>query len=98
MRKIIVGMFTVVLACAPLSIAWGQSPQQVGRYQLVSDSSTMFMVDTVTGRAWRYTILTKAGGEKAESPCQGLAACLIEVDRVRLTDSGWVSEIFPAKR
>ena len=29
------------------------------------------------------------------NPCTGTAACFVEVDRVRLTPAGWVSEILP---
>jgi len=105
MRYILIATLTLLLVSVSISSVWGQSSQQIGRYQLVSDhTTTMFMVDTVTGRAWRYSELIKPGGEKADSPCQGLTRCFIEVDRLRLTDSGrtgegagWASEILPPK-
>jgi hypothetical protein len=68
----------------------------------------MFLVDTTTGRVWRYTILTEeVKGEGAvterrqigERYCSGLTACFVEVDRLRLIggrdgSGDYTSELF----
>ena len=71
--------------------------QQPGRYQLVLEpDGPTWLVDTVTGRMWRQTRLTGPGGTpQPGSPCKGVGTCFFEVDRMRLTDSGWESEIVP---
>jgi len=73
-------------------------PENQGRFQLVPQSQgTMFLVDTTTGRVWRYSHLTS---EKTENPsyCTGLESCLYEVDRLKLTQAGWVSESLGTKK
>ena len=74
------------------------TPAQIGRYQLLLHSpGTVYLVDTATGRIWRYTKLTRAEQAPESNPCFGLDTCFLEVDRLRLTDSGWVSEILKGK-
>ncbi len=88
MRKIFGWVFMLALTCAPLSIAWGQSAQQIGRYQIVvtASVSATFLVDTITGKVW---VLAPSG------ECRGPQACFLEVDRLKLSESGWMSEIYP---
>lgn len=113
--------------------------QQVGRYQLVPENQgTIFLLDSITGRVWRYTRVTpseadvqgyvdgyvkalerasgrqyseterkelseivrrdeKANIEAMVNPCKGLLTCLVELDRVRLSPSGFNSELLPGK-
>ena len=97
MRKIFVVTFSLLLTSAPFSMAWSQSPQQSGRYHVVA-GDFVFLLDTVSGRVWRYMLGTEHGSEKARSLCRGDNACFFEVDRLRLTDSGWQSEVYPTKR
>lgn len=74
------------------------TPAQIGRYQLLLHSpGTVYLVDTATGRIWRYTKLTRAEQAPENNPCFGLDTCFMEVDRLRLTDSGSVSEIVKGK-
>ena len=71
-------------------------PDLSGRFQLVAenDSPLVHLVDSATGRVWRYTLLTDSNGERVENnPCSGFVACFIEVDRLSLTTAGWTSEI-----
>lgn len=96
MRKILVGVFMLAVACAPLSIAWGQSAQQTGRYQVIPQQGDLpLFVDTITGRVW---LLMKSQGNEPGSQCRGLSVCFHEIDRLRRTDQGWQSEIYPPKR
>jgi hypothetical protein len=96
MRKILVGIVMLALTCAPLSLAWGQSAQQITRYQMVTaGAATAFLIDTATGRVW---LLMTPQTAHPISECQGFSMCFHELDRLKKTDSGWASEIYPSKR
>jgi hypothetical protein len=112
MRTMLFGIFATAFVVSIAAYADAQAPRsrppdqpppiapgQVGRYQLLLNSpGTVYLVDTATGRIWRYTKLTRAEGSSDQSnPCTGLDTCFLEVDRLRLTDSGWVSEIVKGK-
>jgi hypothetical protein len=64
----------VILLLGSSVFASAQAPQSVGRYQLVSrHEGTVFLVDTVTGRVWRYSTLTDdTGSPISERYCHGL--------------------------
>lgn len=97
MRSIVIAVVTIVIvgSCIP---AGAQGPQQVGRYQVVAENQgTVFLVDTATGRVWRYSILTGPGGKETESPCRSLKACFLEVDRMKMAGGAWTSEVYPQK-
>jgi hypothetical protein len=91
----------VVLAVALWALSHAHpvaaQPQQasLGRYQLVPlPQGTMFLVDTATGRIWRFSELT---GKDVSSYCRGMTSCFYEVDRLKLVGEGWVSEITTPK-
>jgi hypothetical protein len=66
MRQILVVIATAVVVGSSV-LASAQGPQTVGRYQLVGEQQgTMFLVDTATGRVWRYTLLTEQVTSVAE--------------------------------
>lgn len=99
MRRLRRAITVVILVVALLPVGvLAQGTQQVGRWQLVSQNQgTMFLVDTATGRVWRYTKLTDGAGKEVEdNPCKGLATCFVEIDRLRLLPltGRWISEIY----
>ena len=79
------------------------STMQPGRYQTVwnHDAPTgltglgFFMIDTSTGRVWRYEVANPAVAAqdtlKSMAACK-TSSCFVELDRVSLTSVGWVSE------
>jgi len=71
----------------------GVKKTEPGRFQLVLGSGTTYLIDTMTGRVW-----IAAPAQDKRSTCGGLAACFHEFDRLRLTESGWTSEIRPVGR
>jgi hypothetical protein len=84
----------IVVAGALFLGATKDTPDQVGRFQLVSaHQTTIFLIDTTNGRSWRYSHRTEAQSASAGSPCEGLKDCFMEVDRLSMTPTGWVSEI-----
>lgn len=101
MLRTVVAITALVLGLGEASAASAQAGQEIGRYQLVSEhQGTIFLVDTATGRVWRYTALTAAAGEKVPSPCKGLVTCFLEIDRLKLNESGsgWVPERLTRQR
>jgi hypothetical protein len=84
----------IIIAGAFFLGATKEPPTEVGRFQLVSaHQTTMFLIDTASGRTWRYSHRTEAQSSSAGSPCQGLKDCFMEVDRLSVSPTGWVSEI-----
>ena|SRR6266511_2744775 len=72
---------------------------QIGRFQLVAEpQGTIFLVDTATGRVWRHTLMTEGGNPKPICTPGSLTACFLEVDRMRMTERGYTSEIVGSKR
>ena len=62
-----------------------------GRYQLERMGSDGFaLVDSETGRVWLL-----APGKEG---CKGSGICFMEVNRLRLTESGWAPELLPAQK
>lgn len=104
--KLLVAVGALVLACVTVTLLYAQAPQSAGastigsatRFQLVAQhEGTMWLVDSMTGRVWRYSRLTDSAGQGAkDSPCSGLLTCFFEVDRVRLTVDGYTSELVRA--
>jgi hypothetical protein len=81
---------SAVLAQGPRNVV--PTPTMIGRYQLVPEpQGTIFLLDTVTGRVWRHTLLTQEG--KETSVCAGLKICFYEVDRIEITSQGYKSEL-----
>jgi hypothetical protein len=88
----------IILAGALFLGATTDTREEVGRFQLVSaHQTTTFLIDTSTGRTWRYSHRTDAQSSASGSPCEGLKDCFMEVDRLSVTREGWVSEIKTAK-
>jgi hypothetical protein len=84
----------IVAAGALFLGATKNTPDQMGRFQLVSaHQTTIFLIDTTNGRTWRYSHRTEAQSTSAGSPCEGLKDCFMEVDRLSVSPAGWVSEI-----
>ena len=80
-----VGLTSAALIAQSSSGAPLRASAPVGRFQLVRmDVQGTFLVDTSTGRVWRYTLLTAADNNAADpkdNPCEGLDTCFLEVDR-----------------
>ncbi len=97
MRSIFIMTLTLALISVSISSVWGQSAQQIGRYQVVhSHPLNAFLLDTATGRVWLFV---PTGEKEAASLCRNdLGGCFREIDRLKWTDSGWASEIYPSKR
>ena len=96
MRSAVVVILAIAIAFVPASASWGQSAQQIGRYQVVTvPGGFPLLVDTTTGRVWMWAPSNVKG---VDSGCRGLEMCFYELDRVKWTDAGWVSEIYPSKR
>lgn len=74
---------------------------EAGRFQLVSaHQATMFLIDTTTGRTWKFSHRSEAQGSvtSVTSPCVGLKECFMEVDRASFNPKGWISELENANR
>lgn len=67
-----------------------------GRYQLVKLDSHLALVDSETGRVW--LMVPRPHEMRPAVKCRGMSNCFVEIDRQRLTESGWVSEILPGQR
>ena len=90
----VLAMTGIILAGALFLGATKEPRDEVGRFQLVSaHQTTMFLIDTTSGRTWRYSHRTEAQSSSSGSPCEGLKDCFMEVDRLSVSPTGWVSEI-----
>ena len=84
----------IIMAGALFLGAATDTREEVGRFQLVSaHQTTMFLIDTKSGRTWRYSHRTEAQSSSSGSPCEGLKDCFMEVDRLSVSPTGWISEI-----
>lgn len=94
----------ILVACAAVVLfifgayesGHGATACEGGRYQLVKADPTMALVDSETGRVW--LMLPRPEKHRPGVKCKGLETCFVEMDRQRLTESGWVSEIIPAQK
>jgi hypothetical protein len=109
-KRLRIGIGATCSAVMLASIAiWAQGPKpasttapSAGHYQIIqTDGTGVFMLDTNSGRVWRYTRLTDSDGkirEGTENPCNGLVMCFLEVDRQSLTPLGWKSDVVRSKQ
>lgn len=129
----LVGAYRTIAAQAPAPATPQAVGSTTGRFQLFAQpQGQVFMIDSATGRVWRYTHVTPSAGEVQKyldsliaaevrlplteqertareaslrrkhaseidslaTPCHGLVTCLVELDRVNLSNAGtFVSEI-----
>lgn len=94
---ILVGILTAALLRAqvlPRSASTPGTSTSAGRYQLINLPTGDFLIDTSSGRVWRNTQLTQDSKPVDPNPCGiGLINCFLEVDRMKLTATGWKSEL-----
>jgi hypothetical protein len=85
--SVVVGfvLAVVILGAVP------QVTQSQGRYQLAGADAGVFMLDSFTGRVWRYSHLMEK--DKSVQICRGVENCFFEIDRKRFSNSGYVTEM-----
>lgn len=94
--RIVVAIVALAATVLAVSGATPQTVQQPGRFQLVAEpNTTVFLLDTATGRVWRYSRLTQGPESELVPVCKGVENCFLEIERKRLTKTGYVSEAVP---